>query len=108
MHEFNQTLCICALYTNLSFRIESALRIDMCTFLYSSVFSLDRWFQGIGHVDLSLDLSRAAVTWHHDDRKNTLSLQALQASQSAVAGAASLEVAVSSVVAPMAAYLTDR
>jgi len=38
---------------------------------------------------------------------NTL-IKALEASQSAVAGAASLEVAVSSVVAPLAAYLTDR
>jgi len=38
---------------------------------------------------------------------NTL-IKALEASQFAVAGAASLEVAVSSLVAPLAAYLTDR
>ena len=39
--------------------------------LYSSVFSLDRWFQDI--VDLSMDVSRAAVTWPMMTAKHSVS-----------------------------------
>ena len=38
-----------------------------------SVFSLDRWFQDIGHADLSLDLFCAAVTWPLMTAKHSVS-----------------------------------